>query len=264
MSNIKFSVIIPNYNKEEYIEECILSVKNQTYKNVEIIIVDDASTDKSCEVIKKLGLDYLHTNHLQAGGARNLALKHATGDYIIFLDSDDYLHTNDVLEHLANLITDEDLIYLNFTTDRYGEFIFNEEEVEDIPTKLETTKRLGCPTKCFKRSILEGITFPENQRYEDICFTLEALCKAKKVNYFKESFFIYRKTKNSNTTTEVTGDVMVDIIKEITNIYKLCFKYPEYKIALLNRIKKNNLPLRLDILNDLVEFNVNNFDKYTF
>ena len=263
MKNIKFSIIIPNYNKEQYIEECIQSVLQQTYTNYEILVVDDGSTDRSIEIIQNFGLSYLTTNHLQAGGARNLALQHATGDYIVFLDSDDYLHGNNVLEKLANHITDEDFIFLNFTTDRFGELIFNEEKEEEISQKLETTK-VGCPTKCFKRTLLEGITFPEKQRYEDICFTLRALCKAKKVTYFKDSFFVYRKTMDSNTTREVSGEVMVDIIQELTNIYKLCLEYPEYKIPLLNRIKNSKLPLRLEILNDLIEFNVNNFHKYSF
>ncbi|MBQ6135422.1 MAG: glycosyltransferase family 2 protein [Bacilli bacterium] len=263
MSNVKFSVIIPNYNKEEYIEECLQSVLNQTYPNYEIIIVDDGSTDRSMEIIQKMGLSYFSSHQLQAGGARNLALTKATGDYIVFLDSDDYLHSNDVLEKLANQITDEDIIFLNFTTDRFGEFVFQEEKEEDLSLKLETTK-VGCPTKCFKRTILDGITFPEKQRYEDICFTLRALCRAQKVSYFKDSFFVYRKNKDSNTTKEVSGEVMVDIIRELMNIYKLCLEYPQYKIPLLNRIKSSKLPIRLEVLNDLIEFNINNFDKYSF
>ena len=263
MKNIKFSIIIPNYNKEQYIEECIQSVLQQTYTNYEILVVDDGSTDRSIEIIQNFGLSYLTTNHLQAGGARNLALQHATGDYIVFLDSDDYLHGNNVLEKLANHITDEDFIFLNFTTDRFGEFVFQEEKEEDLSLKLETSK-VGCPTKCFKRTLLDGITFPEKQRFEDICFTLRALCRAQKVSYFKDSFFVYRKTKDSNTTKEVSGEVMVDIIRELMNIYKLCLEYPQYKISLLNRIKSSKLPIRLEILNDLIEFNINNFDKYSF
>lgn len=261
-SNLKYSIIVPNYNKEVYIEECINSILNQTYKNYEIIMIDDGSTDNSVEVINKFNIKPLKTNRLQAGGARNLGLEHATGDYIIFLDSDDYLSNNDVLEKLTKIIKDEDLIFLNYSKNTYGDIKEVIEEKEDISLKIETTKQLGCPTKCFKRSLLEGIYFPECKRYEDIIFTLEAMCKAETYTYFEESFFTYRKVANSNVTSEIKEDVMIDIMEELFKIYKLCLKYPKYKLNLLNRIKNDKLSLRLDILNELIETGNNKFKEY--
>lgn len=261
-SNIKYSIIVPNYNKEEYIEECIDSILNQTYKNYEIIMIDDGSSDNSVEVINKFNLNLLKTNRLQAGGARNLGLKHATGDYVIFLDSDDYLSSNNVLEKLTKIITGEDLIFLNYSKNNYGDIKEVIEEKEDISIKIENTKQLGCPTKCFKRSLLENISFPECKRYEDIIFTLEAMCKAKTYTFFEESFFTYRKVANSNITSEIKEDVMIDIFEELFKIYKLCLKYPKYKLNLLNRIKNDKLSLRLDILNELIETGNNTFKDY--
>jgi len=179
-TNIKYSIIVPNYNKGEYIEECLNSILSQTYKNYEIIVIDDGSTDNSLEIINKFDVLCLKTNRLQAGGARNLGLKHATGDYIVFLDSDDYLTSDNVLEKLTNVINGDDLIFLNYSKNTYGDVKEVIEEDEDISIKIENTKQLGCPTKCFKRSLLEGINFPECKRYEDIIFTLEAMCKAEK------------------------------------------------------------------------------------
>lgn len=261
-SNTKYSIIVPNYNKAEYIEECINSILNQTYKNYEIIMIDDGSTDNSVEVINKFNINLLKTNRLQAGGARNLGLKQATGDYIIFLDSDDYLSCDDVLEKLTNIIVDEDIIFLNYSKNTYGDIKEVIEEKEDIAIKIENTKQLGCPTKCFKRSLLENISFPECKRYEDIIFTLEAMCKTEKYTYFEESFFTYRKVPNSNITSEIKEDVMIDIFEELFKIYKLCLKYPKYKLNLLNRIKKDKLSLRLDILNELIETGNNTFKDY--
>lgn len=261
-SNIKYSIIVPNYNKAEYIEDCLNSILNQTYKNYEIIMIDDGSTDNSVEVINKFNINLLKTNRLQAGGARNLGLKHATGDYIIFLDSDDYLSCDDVLEKLTNIIVDEDIIFLNYSKNTYGDIKEVIEEKEDIAIKIENTKQLGCPTKCFKRSLLEDISFPECKRYEDIVFTLEALCKTKKYTYFEDSFFTYRKVANSNITSEIKEDVMIDIFEELFKIYKLCLKYPKYKLNLLNRIKNDKLSLRLDILNELIETGNNTFKDY--
>ena len=261
-NKIKFSIIIPNYNKGEYIEEALNSVLNQTYQNYEVIVVDDGSSDNSLEIINNFSVKLLTTNRAMAGGARNKGLREASGDYIIFLDSDDYFTDNFVLEKLNNLIHDEDLIFLNYTKDNFGDKSLVQEEKEDISIKIENTTNLGCPTKCFKKEILDGIRFPEYKRYEDINFTLEALCRVKSYVYFEESFFTYRKVPISNTTSEVTADTMIDILEELVKMYQLCIKYPQYKLNILNRIKKDKLNTRLDILNHLIEFDENKFKEY--
>lgn len=258
----RFSIIIPNYNKEEYVRETLESIFNQTYKNFEVIVVDDGSTDKSIEIIKEFDIKLFHTNRKRAGGARNVGIDNATGDYIIFLDSDDYFTDNTVLERLNNLINGEDMIFLNYTKDKFGEVMIIKEEKEDISVKIENTKNLGCPTKCFKRELLEGIRFPEAKRYEDINFALEAMCKATSFAYFEDSFFTYRKVPTSNTTSEITGDAMIDILEELVKMYRLCTKYPQYKLNILNRIKRDKLNTRLDILNHLIEFDENKFFDY--
>ena len=144
---IKFSIIVPNYNKGEYIEDCLNSIFNQTYTNYEVIFIDDGSTDNSVELAKKYNVKLLHTNHTHAGGARNKGLEQATGDYIVFLDSDDYFTNNNVLEQLSNQINDEDIIFLNYTRDDFGKTSLIEETNQDISLIIENTKNLGCPTK---------------------------------------------------------------------------------------------------------------------
>lgn len=261
-NNIKFSIIIPNYNKEKYIEECLNSVFYQTYTNYEVLFIDDNSTDKSVEIAKNYNITLLHSNQRHAGGARNIGLENATGDYIIFLDSDDYLTTNDVLEKLANHINDEDIIFLNYTKNDFGKISFIEEANQDISYIIENTRNLGCPTKCFKKTIIQDIRFPECKRYEDINFALEAMCKSNKYSFFKDSFFTYRKTEASNTTTEITGDVMIDILEELVKMYHLCLKYPKYKLNILARIKRDRLNDRLKIIEHLIEYNENKFKEY--
>ena len=87
-NNIKFTFIVPNYNKGPYIEKCLTSIYSQTYTNYEIIVIDDGSNDDSLEKISKFPVNkILTTNRRQAGGARNEGLKYATGDYILFLDT---------------------------------------------------------------------------------------------------------------------------------------------------------------------------------
>ena len=106
MKDVMFSIIIPNYNEDKYIRECLESVFNQTYNNYEVIVVDDGSTDNSLDIIKDFNVKLYHSNGLHAGGARNLGLDNATGDYVVFLDSDDYFNNNNVLLELNNLIKD--------------------------------------------------------------------------------------------------------------------------------------------------------------
>lgn len=261
-NNLKFSIIIPNYNKESYIKECLDSIFNQTYKNFEVIVIDDGSTDNSLDIIKNFDIKLFHTNRKRAGGARNKGIENATGDYLIFLDSDDYFSNENVLEKLANTINNEDIIFLNYTRNDFGKTAIIKEEIEDISIKIEKTRNLGCPTKCFKKELLDNIRFPESKRYEDINFALEAMCKANTYTYFKDSFFTYRKVEESNTTAEISADTMIDILEELIKMYKLCTKYPKYKINILNRIKKDKISTRLDILNHLIEFDENKFYDY--
>lgn len=260
----KFSIIIPNYNKEKYIAECLESVFNQTLSKTkyEVILVDDGSTDNSLEIIKKYPVKLLQTNRKCSGGARNLGIENANGKYILFLDSDDYLTSNNVLEKLDKIVENQDIISLAFTKDNFGDKSIIIEPEDSIAEKIENTKLLGCPTKCFKKELIGNTKFTENAKYEDVFFTLECICKCKTYDYFKESFFTYRKVENSNTTREVSGPIMVDLIQEISKLYYLCFEYPQYKHNIVKRIKNDKLPLRLDILNELIETGENNFRKY--
>ena len=93
---MKISVIVPVYNAEKYLKKCLLSVINQTYKDWELILVDDGSTDKSPQIIDNIGkrdarIKVIHQKNAGPGVARNHGLEIAMGDYIVFLDSDDFI-----------------------------------------------------------------------------------------------------------------------------------------------------------------------------
>ena len=83
MKDVKFSIVIPNYNEDKYIRECLESVFSQTYNNYEVIVVDDGSTDNSLQIVKDFNVKIYHSNGLHAGGARNLGIDNASGDYIV-------------------------------------------------------------------------------------------------------------------------------------------------------------------------------------
>lgn len=260
----KYSVIIPNYNKEKYVKECLDSIFNQTLSKdmYEVIVIDDGSTDNSLDIIKNYDVKLLRTNRKRAGGARNVGIDAAQGEYIIFVDSDDYLYSNEVFEKLDKIIDGKDIVFFDFEEDDFGKKRTILEDRNSIAEKLEKTKHLGCTTKCFKRELIGTTRFTENTAYEDVNFTLECLCKCKSYDYLGSCFFTYRRVENSNTTQEVSGTVMTDLLMEISKLYYLCFKYPQYKMRILSRIKADKLDTRLNILNELVEHNNNTFSEY--
>ena len=93
------TVMIPMYNTEKYVKKCITSLFNQTYKNIEIIVVDDGSTDNSLRICENLAkrdhrLKILHQENRGVSAARNIALNESQGDYLVFVDSDDYVRKN--------------------------------------------------------------------------------------------------------------------------------------------------------------------------
>lgn len=110
--DIKVSIIIPVYNVEKYLERCVNSVLKQTYKNVEIILVDDGSPDGSPGICDRYASEYntvkvLHKANEGLGLTRNAGLRLATGDYVMFVDSDDYIKEN-TIEKVLNAIVNDD------------------------------------------------------------------------------------------------------------------------------------------------------------
>ena len=95
----KFSIIIPVYNVEKYIKKCLDSVFSQSYKDYEVIVINDGSTDKSMDIAKEHNVKIINQKNKGQSAARNNGIKHATGDYLIFLDSDDYWE-KDLLKEL--------------------------------------------------------------------------------------------------------------------------------------------------------------------
>ena len=258
---LRFSVIIPNYNKGEYIKECLESVIYQTLdkSKYEIIFIDDGSTDDSVNIASEYeNVKILHTNRMLAGGARNAGIKEAKGEYLVFIDSDDFLCSDDILEKLDKHIKGEDIVFLNFLRQTEEGTILIQEEQHDLGHQIEKIKTLGCPTKCFKRSIVT--LFDEKCYYEDVFFTLYALCNSKTYSCFYEPFFTYRYVPESITKTkEISSKKMIDVFIQIAKLYYLCDKFPQYKENVLNRIKRDRLTDRIDILDTYFETGRNTF-----
>ena len=206
----KISIIVPIYNVEKYLRDCIESIINQTYTNIEIILVNDGSTDSSLEICKEYAEknDKIKIVNKKNGGlsdARNYGLEHATGKYIMFVDSDDYLALNSC-EVLYNAIKDTEFEFVtaNFAfTDSEGipwkRPMFSD-KFQNTPLDIEDYKKSfylvnsAVWNKIFKKEFLDNnhLKFEVGLLAEDAVFTTLAFLKAKKTYYIKDIVYYYR------------------------------------------------------------------------
>lgn len=222
-AKIKVSVIVPIYNTEKYVVECLESIVNQTLKEIEIICIDDGSTDNSIEIVKCYSnIKIIHQKHSGLSIARNTGMQNANGEYIYFCDSDDILVTN-ALEELYNYSKKNNLDMLCFD----GNTFYDQESLKnkfpyyqnyykrhynyDISTgrnmfeKMITNNefRTACPLYLFKREFLHknNITFFEKILYEDLLFTTRCFLIADKVGYISKQLYNRRIRDNSIVTS---------------------------------------------------------------
>lgn len=255
-NQIKFSIIIPAYNTEKYVDSTLNSIFNQTYKNYEIIVVDDCSTDNTYNLLKKYkNIRLLRTNiNSRQGGARNIGLDACRGEYVLFLDSDDTLYENTSLENIYNCINQNqkpDIIYT-------GMKISGKRNMEILPTednceknyRLSEYKWANVVSICWKNALIQSnnLRFPEKIRYEDVYFYFLGIEKAK--TFAIGNFIVYNyNNRNSSTTTSYSLDQVKDTITIIEKLYSLKDIIHLNSIPLLKkRIEQqaSRVPIRLE------------------
>lgn len=213
------SIIIPVYNSEKYIEKTVQSVLDQSYKEFELLIVDDGSYDNSYQILKLLSkqdsrIHLFHQKNKGVSTARNIALDHATGKYIVFIDSDDYL-PKDALKIRIEDINDNDLLITSFQkVDEYGNVIEQEagnEPITDVicPAcevidNLFYSGKYGYQgylwTKLFRKEYIDqgNIRFNSDLAYnEDRLFVLQYLKRCNKVRIIENQTYYYVQRNNS-------------------------------------------------------------------
>lgn len=217
----KLSIIVPVYNVEAYLEDCLASIERQTNRDFEVILVNDGSTDKSGEIAKKYkqawdNVKYIKQKNLGLSEARNTGLKHAEGEYILFIDSDDWIESNTV-EILSDSMIDKPEVILfagrkKFESDKDRcEHFGPAHALQGIKKGLEVFCFLRenkeystCVClQCVKREFLEcnKIKFYPGILHEDHLYTFEALVKANSVLVLTKEFYNYRIRDNSIMTT---------------------------------------------------------------
>lgn len=228
----KVSIIVPIYNEEENLKKCIDSLLNQTYKELEIILINDGSTDGSKKIIdsyKDSRIIAIHKKNSGISDTRNIGIDKSTGDYIMFVDSDDYLEL-DCIEKLMKIIAEEksDIVMFNYYLETPSKKIDIKLPKIDAKTLKEDENllskiHLGPCTKIFKKNLIKGNHFPLHLKYEDVPVVVEAVINAKSISFSPDFLYHYVIKKSGETITR--DERIFDIItictiveKKLTNI----------------------------------------------
>ena len=223
----KISVIVPVYNVEKYIDKCLKSLTQQTLQDIEIIIVNDGSLDKSVEIIEKYvkenstKIKYYEKENGGLSSARNYGLEYATGEYIAFLDSDDYVDCN-MYEEMYSLAKKEnaDMLECDFIWEwDYGKKIFDKRREYKSKEEMMKKPRVVAWNKIYKREIINKykIRFPEGLIYEDMEFFYKLLPHLNKISYINKYFIHY--TQREDSITNKQTQKVEDIFKILDNIF---------------------------------------------
>ena len=219
------SVIVPVYNVEPYIAECIESIQNQTHKNLEIILVDDGSKDISGDICDQYAAydERIKVIHQENGGisaARNAGLEVAKGDYIAFVDSDDYIAPN-MYEDMLRILKENNLDILECTAfrDKGGEIIegCNDGSLE-IFNRDEALKMamydcfVAVWSQLYKRSAIDDVRFPIGRKFEDTAVSYRFIANTKRVGHINRCYYYYRLNPNSTTQTSFDAKSRWDFV----------------------------------------------------
>ncbi|WP_303821621.1 glycosyltransferase family 2 protein [Apibacter mensalis] len=225
----KVSVIVPVYNVEPYLRKCLDSLINQTCKEIEIIIINDGSTDNSQLIIDEYALKYdniktIVQNNKGLSEARNTGIKHSSGEFLAFVDSDDWIE-KDMLHEMINLAkkhsADIVLCSLQNINDQ-GKIIKKLPELHQLPERIDLTQdftifgEMSCfaCNKIFKRELFNDISFPKNMHFEDVATIPRLFLKARTVAKSNQYFYQYLVRTGSITRNySIKGINMFDAIE---------------------------------------------------
>ena len=241
---IKLSIIIPNYNNQKYIELCINSILNQSFKDYEVIVIDDGSTDKSVEIIEQIAkkhscIKLIKQYNQNASIARNRGIELAKGKYILFIDSDDYIYDEKAIGNMINKIGNNDLLICNYVKVDENNSIqeyydINKEIIPNGDNLIQQYAFVSAvPTnKLFKTKIIHenNLFFDNVDIGQDLNFYIKYLAVCHNLIVTDDYSYCYR--INSNGMTRKINYNLLGIIKSVEKINKF------YQIR---GIKENNV-----------------------
>ena len=267
------TVIIPVYNKEKYIKKTMDSIMNQTYKNLEIIIINDGSTDNSRNVCEEFArkdkrIILINTENHGAGHARNLGIKRAKGKYISFIDADDYID-KDYYKILYNMIVQNNADMAECRYLRVAEnedktvaqrsgtcrVISNIEELKILYGKdiEKYTNAVIMCNKLFKSELLDDTYYPENRKIDDEFITYKLIYKSKKIAVTDDILYYYVQGNDSVMRNDFKEKRVIDTIDVYDEVYEfvkknqieelydlVLIRYIFYCLELIQKTKKSN------------------------
>lgn len=271
--SIKISIIIPVYNAEKFLRQCLDSVAQQSYKNIEIICIDDGSVDTSSEILKNfadkdLRFVYIRQEHSNAAKARNHGLLHCSGEYVTFLDADDFLKQDIIEKYVETTKTNADIIVSQYKLFDNAKHIglktvygihTNKRKcfcIMGIKDKKFNITNIAVWNKLYKLSFIRNnnICFKSHDSLNDMYFGLVSLALAQSIYMCRNVSVNYRINVMNSISTKIlhTKEIFIDVLSEINE--RLCKEknWSKFKSDLLlaeksqlmefyNRLKKNPL-----------------------
>ena len=271
---VKISVIIPVYNVEEYIFDCINSIINQSIKDIEVIVVDDGSTDNSINIVKSFNDSRIKIITKKNGGlssARNVGIDAANGEYIYFTDSDDFIGINTALENMYSIgvKNNSDIIVGNairYHSENKQYIVRRDKNIFELDSMerdefLIKFRKSHCMyaavwMNMYKKKLIldNGLRFKEGFLHEDEDFTPRIFLCAKKISIYPENFYMYRirkgsimESKNIKKAQDII-DICIGLQEELDKIKNLELKkyMSEYEAQLVLKTSYDNKTLKVD------------------
>ena len=280
----KISIIVPMYNSEKTIQRCLDSIILQNYPNIEILVIDDGSSDKSAEIIKsylkgKVNIKYFYQRNKGVSAARNLGINRSTGAYVMFVDSDDYIEPNTCSIAMSKFSEEIDLVIFGLNVCKNGKLLRNphlEDRIIELRKDIDEywylrKINLGPCNKIYKKILIKQLFDETLSLGEDTKFVLDYM---RNVNYiFSCSECLYNVSlDNSNSLNRKYNECRLDMLLKIRREEFVFLRdlYPSSKDARIYEEYFYNLhAVLVDIFMNNNELNKKdllrkNIDKYDF
>lgn len=260
MEKTRFTVAISAYNIENYVKRAIDSVLNQTFKNYELLVIDDCSTDSTVEVIKQVvgqNAKILQTkkNSGTAAASRNIAIENAQGEYLLFLDGDDELYSNETLKEIDEHIKENkyDIIYLGYENVGHTEnyYRISNKENSTREARLICDESFSVSSKVWNVEFLRNnnIRFKEGMYYEDELFSIKSNILSKVTTYGEFPIFKYHRNREGSVMTKPTIKKCSDwyrMVAEVTDLYEITPEEDRKYLLSFLKNESDSIPLRVE------------------
>ena len=260
MEKVRFTVAISAYNIENYVKRAIDSVLNQTFKNYELLVIDDCSTDSTMEVIKQIvgqEVKILQTkkNSGTAAASRNIAIENAQGEYLLFLDGDDELYSNETLKEIDEHIKGNkyDIIYLGYENVGHTEnyYRISNKENSTREARLICDESFSVSSKVWNVEFLRNnnIRFKEGMYYEDELFSIKSNILSKVTTYGEFPIFKYHRNREGSVMTKPTVKKCSDwyrMVAEVTDLYEITPEEDRKYLLSFLKNESDSIPLRVE------------------